>query len=42
MKLFREKDWINFFKSAGYNDIKSWRYGENEDWKGTLIVTGIK
>ena len=42
MKLFREKDWINFFKVAGYNDIKSWRYGENEDWKGTLIVTGIK
>ena len=42
MKLFSEKDWINFFKSAGYNDIKSWRYGEKEDWKGTLIVTGIK
>ena len=42
MKLFSEKDWINFFKSAGYNDIKSWRYGEKEDWKGTLVVTGIK
>ena len=42
MKLFSEKDWKNFFKSAGYNDIKSWRYGEKEDWKGTLIVTGIK
>ena len=42
MKLFSEKDWINFFKSAGYNDIKSWRYGEKEDWKGTLIITGIK
>ena len=42
MKLFSEKDWMNFFKSAGYNDIKSWRYGEKEDWKGTLIITGIK
>ena len=42
MKLFSEKDWMNFFKSAGYNDIKSWRYGEKEDWKGTLVVTGIK
>ena len=42
MKLFSEKDWFNFFKSAGYSDIKSWRYGEKEDWKGTLIVTGIK
>ena len=42
MKLFSEKDWVNFFKSAGYNDIKSWRYGEKEDWKGTLVVTGIK
>ena len=42
MKLLSEKDWMNFFKSAGYNDIKSWRYGEKEDWKGTLIVTGIK
>ena len=42
MKLFSEKDWMNFFISAGYNDIKSWRYGEKEDWKGTLVVTGIK
>ena len=42
MKLFSEKDWINFFKGAGYNDIKSWRHGEKEDWKGTLIITGIK
>ena len=42
MKLLSEKEWMNFFKSAGYNDIKSWRYGEKEDWKGTLIVTGIK
>ena len=42
MKLYSEKDWMNFFKSAGYNYIKSWRYGEKEDWKGTLVVTGIK
>ena len=42
MKLFSEKDWIDFFKSAGYNDIKSWRYGEKDDSKGTLIITGIK
>jgi len=42
MKLFSEKDWTIFFKSAGYSNIKSWRYGEKEDWKGTLIVTGIK
>ena len=42
MKLYSEKDWMNFFKSAGYNDIKSWRYGEKDDWKGTLVVTGIK
>ena len=42
MKLFCEKEWISFFKSAGYDEIKSWRYGEKEDWKGTLIITGIK
>jgi len=42
MKMFSEKNWIEFFQNAGFMNIKSWRHGEKDDWSGTLIVTGIK
>ena len=28
---------MNFFKSAGYNDIKSWRYGEKEAGQANIF-----
>lgn len=42
MKLFREKEWLEFFDAAGFESINSWRFGEKNDWAGTLIVTGTK
>ena len=42
MKLFTEKEWIQFFTQAGFKKITSWRFGEKKGWTGTLIITGIK
>ena len=41
MKLHSEKEWKVFFENAGLKDVKSWRNGQNKEWGGTLIVTGI-
>ena len=42
MKLFSEKEWVSFFKDAGFSKIKSWRFGTKKDWGGSLIITGTK
>ncbi len=42
MKLLKEKQWIDFFKIAGFASINSWRFGAKKDWAGTLIICGIK
>ena len=42
MKMFSEKEWVTFFKNAGFEEVKSWRNGEKDEWGGTLIVTGIR
>ena len=42
MKLYSEESWINFFEIAGFNSVKSWRFGAKKDWAGTLIVRGVK
>tara|TARA_B110000444_G_scaffold235536_1_gene246631 strand:- start:209 stop:727 length:519 start_codon:yes stop_codon:yes gene_type:complete len=42
MKLLPEKEWIDFFKIAGFNSIKSWRFGAKKNWAGTLIICGVK
>ncbi len=42
MQLFSENEWFEFFKAAGFSSIHSWRFGEKENWAGTLIVTGVK
>ena len=41
MKLHSEKEWKVFFENAGLKDVTSWRYGQDKEWGGTLIVTGI-
>tara|TARA_Y100001958_G_C21168443_1_gene500704 strand:- start:582 stop:1190 length:609 start_codon:yes stop_codon:yes gene_type:complete len=41
MKLHSEKEWKRFFENAGLKDVASWRYGQDKEWGGTLIVTGI-
>tara|TARA_B100000575_G_C23038718_1_gene597835 strand:+ start:53 stop:661 length:609 start_codon:yes stop_codon:yes gene_type:complete len=42
MKLYSENEWKRFFKNAGFKKVESWRYGQNIEWGGTLIVTGIR
>ena len=42
MKLFSENQWKTFFEQAGFKTVDSWRFGEKENWAGTLIITGIK
>ena len=41
MKLYSEKEWKRFFENAGLKDVTSWRHGQDKEWGGTLIVTGI-
>ena len=41
MKLLSEKKWIGFFENAGLKNVKSWRNGQDKEWAGTLVVTGI-
>ena len=41
MKLHSEKEWKVFFENAGLKDVKSWRNGQDKEWGGTLVVTGI-
>ena len=42
MKLFSEKEWSQFFTDAGFHSVKTWRFGKENNWEGTLIVTGLK
>ena len=42
MKLLSQKEWVSFFKDAGFHSIKSWRIGELKDWPGTLVIYGVK
>ena len=42
MKLYRENEWVDFFKAAAFESVEHWRFGAKENWAGTLIVTGIK
>jgi trans-aconitate methyltransferase len=40
MLMFKETEWINFFRQAGFNDVTSWRANQSKDWAGTLVLTG--
>ncbi len=42
MLMISEADWVNFFKSAGFQDVKFWRSNQDKDWAGTLVITGIR
>ena len=42
MKMFEKKDWIGFFKTAGFKKLDSWFHGKEGKWNGTLIISGIK
>ena len=42
MLMFKEAEWVNFFRQAGFNDVTSWRANQSKDWAGTLVLTGKK
>ena len=42
MQLLPKQTWLDFFKKVGFNKIKSWYFGKDGIWNGTLIITGTK
>ena len=42
MLMFKEKEWLNFFREAGLNDVEYWRSNDSDNWAGTLVLTGKK
>ena len=42
MRLFSEKDWIQMFKKAGFEEVSARRIDAKEGWAGTLCVIGQK
>ena len=42
MNLLKIKEWTNFFKKAGFKDVKKHQFCASGKWKGTLVVEGTK
>ena len=42
MMMLKEAEWIEIFSSAGLKEVKIWRSNQNQDWAGTLVLTGKK
>ena len=42
MLMFKETEWVSFFRQAGFDDVTSWRANLSKDWAGTLVLTGKK
>ena len=40
--MLKELDWIDLFNESGLVEIKSWRANQNNEWAGTLVLTGKK
>ena len=42
MMMLKEAEWMEIFSSAGLQEVESWRSNQNQDWAGTLVLTGKK
>lgn len=42
MTLLSTQEWKNIVSKAGFKNILSWREGEKNEWKGTLIISATK
>jgi len=42
MLMHKAEEWVNAFKVTELNDIESWYSNKNQDWPGTLVITGKK
>ena len=40
MKMFSRKDWVDIFIVSGLSNIKHWLSCPNNDFIGTLVITG--
>ena len=40
-KMFSRKDWVDIFIVSGLSKIKHWLSCPNNDFTGTLVITGI-
>jgi trans-aconitate methyltransferase len=42
MTLLSIQEWKSIVNKAGFKNIESWREGEKNEWKGTLIISATK
>jgi SAM-dependent methyltransferase len=42
MTLLTTQEWKDIVLKAGFKNIESWRVGEQNEWKGTLIISATK
>jgi trans-aconitate methyltransferase len=42
MLMFKETEWTDLFRQAGFHDVATWRANQSKDWAGTLVLTGKK
>lgn len=42
MTLLTIKEWESIVNKAGFKNIESWREGEKNQWRGTLIISATK
>ena len=40
MKMLSRKDWVEIFHSSGFSNIRHWLSCPNNDFQGTLVITG--
>ena len=42
MLMLKESEWIQIFEMAGLQEVRAWRSSQDNDWAGTLVLTGKK
>jgi hypothetical protein len=40
--MLKESEWIQIFEMAGLQEVRAWRSSQDNDWAGTLVLTGKK
>jgi len=40
MLMLNESEWVRIFKMSGLSKVQSWRSNKENDWAGTLVITG--
>ena len=42
MLMLNESEWVRIFQMSGLSKVQSWRSNKENDWAGTLVITGKK